>query len=79
MRARLLFAAGAALALAGCQTTPAEPVVTQNEAAEPAPVDVATPVTDNPSEGMTENEWGGEIPQSQPAGEVEDGGLGDLD
>ncbi len=79
MRARFFFAASAALALAACQTPPPEPVVTQTETAETAPVDVAAPVSDNPSEGMTENEWGGEIPQSKPAGDVDDGGLGDLE
>ncbi len=80
MRVRHLFlAAGAVMALAACQTVPPEPVVTQTETAEPAPVGVAAPVSDNPSEGMTENEWGGEIPQSKPAGDVDDGGLGDLD
>ncbi|MEX1251314.1 MAG: hypothetical protein WEA77_08990 [Hyphomonas sp.] len=75
----LFLAAGAVMALAACQTVPSEPVVTQTEMAEPAPVDVAAPVSDNSSEGMTENEWGGEIPQSKPAGDVDDGGLGDLD
>jgi hypothetical protein len=79
MRSRALLAAGAALLLAACQTVPAEPVITLAEAAEPAPVGVAVPVSANPAEGMTENDWGGEVPQSRPAGDVNEGGLGDLE
>ena len=55
------------------------PVITLAEAAEPAPLGVAVPVSENPAEGMTENDWGGEVPQSKPAGDVNEGGLGDLD
>jgi hypothetical protein len=54
-------------------------VITLAEAAEPAPLGVAVPVSANPAEGMTENDWGGEVPQSKPAGNVNEGGLGDLD
>jgi hypothetical protein len=80
MRALLLLGAGAALTLAACQTPPpAEPVVALAEAAEPAPLGVAVPVSENPAEGLTENDWGGEVPQSKPAGDVNEGGLGDLD
>jgi hypothetical protein len=79
MCARMLLAAGAVLLLAACQTAPAEPVITLAEAAEPAPVGVAVPVSANPAEGMTENDWGGEVPQSRPAGDVNEGGLGDLE
>jgi hypothetical protein len=80
MRVRLLLAMAAGLALAACQTPVAgDPVVTQAVAAEPDPLDVASPVSDNPSEGLTENDWGGEVPQSKPAGDVDDGGLGDLE
>jgi hypothetical protein len=80
MRARLLLAMAAGLALAACQTPVAgDPVVTQAVAGTPDPLDVATPVSDNPSEGLTENDWGGEVPQSKPAGDVDDGGLGDLE
>ncbi|MBI1253572.1 MAG: hypothetical protein GC196_04415 [Hyphomonas sp.] len=79
MRSRALLAAGAALLLAACQTVPAEPVITLAEAAEPAPVGVAVPVSANPAEGMMENDWGGEVPQSRPAGDVNEGGLGDLE
>ncbi|MBA3068988.1 MAG: hypothetical protein FP825_10950 [Hyphomonas sp.] len=86
MGARLLFAAGAGLLVAGCQTAaaPSAPVITlaaamlaMPEAAHP--LDVAIAISDNPAEGMTENDWGGEVPQSQPAGDVNEGGLGDLD
>jgi hypothetical protein len=80
MRTRMLLAAGAVLAMAACQTPPpAEPVITLAEAAEPSPLGVAVPVSANPAEGMTENDWGGEVPQSKPAGDVNEGGLGDLD
>lgn len=80
MRARHLLLAGAGLVLAACQTpVPGDPVVSQTDASKPDPVDVAAPVTDNPSEGLTENQWGGEVPQSKPAGDVDDGGLGDLE
>jgi hypothetical protein len=80
MRARLLLAMAAGLALAACQTPVAgDPVVTQAVAAEPDPLDVASPVSDNPAEGLSENDWGGEVPQSKPAGDVNDGGLGDLE
>jgi hypothetical protein len=80
MRARLLLAMAAGLALAACQTpVVGDPVVSQAVAAEPDPLDVAIPVSDNPSEGLTQNDWGGEVPQSKPAGDVDDGGLGDLE
>jgi len=79
MRARRVFIGLTALALAACQTPVTEPVVSQTETAEPDPVDVAVPVSDNPSEGLTENDWGGEVPQSKPSGDVNEGGLGDLD
>lgn len=80
MRARLLLAMAAGLALAACQTPVAgDPVVTQAVAAKPDPLDVASPVSENPAEGLTENDWGGEVPQSKPAGDVDDGGLGDLE
>ena len=79
MRMRMLLAAGAVLSLAACQTPPAEPVITLAEAAEPAPVGVAVPVSEKPAEGMMENDWGGEVPQSKRAGDVNEGGLGDLD
>lgn len=79
MRASLLLAVGAALALAACQTAPGETLITLAEAADPAPLGVAVPVSANPAEGLTENDWGGEVPQSRPAGAVNEGGLGDLD
>lgn len=79
MRARvLLVAAGALLALAGCATAPGETVITAEEAAGAEPTDVAAPVTDNLAEGLDENEWGGEVPQSLPAETVGEGGLGDI-
>lgn len=82
MRAvRLLMVAGAGLALAACQTSagPGETVVAVAEAAEADPLDVAVPVSGNPGEGVSENQFGGEVPEAKPAGDVEDGGLGDLD
>lgn len=78
MRARLFLPALCALALAGCATAPGDPVITLDQAAEAEPEDVAVEVSDNPSEGLQENEWGGEVPQSLPAEEVDEGGLGDI-
>jgi hypothetical protein len=40
---------------------------------------VAVPVSANTAEGMTQTDWGGEVPQSRPAGDVHEGGLGDLE
>jgi len=80
-RARILLAAGAALALAGCQTAPIVPVIEIADDAAPGeapPVDVAVPVSDNPAEGLSENDWGGEVPQAKPTEEIDDGGLGDI-
>lgn len=79
MRVRFLLLAAAVFAVSACETVPAEPEIVQAETAEPDPVDVAVPISENPSEGLTENDWGGEVPQSQPAGEVDEDGLGDLD
>ncbi len=79
MGARRVFLGLAALSLAACQTPLTDPVVTQTEAVESDPVDVAVPISDNPAEGMTENDWGGEVPQSKPSGDVSEGDLGDLD
>ncbi len=79
MSARYVLLGLAALTLAACQTPLADPVVTQIASGEPDPVDVAVPVSDNPAEGLTENDWGGEVPQSKPSGDVNEGGLGDLD
>jgi hypothetical protein len=77
MQARRLLVVCALAALTACQT-PA-PVITLTEAAQTEPVGVAAAVSDNPSEGMTENDWGGEVPQTKPSGAVSEGGLGDLD
>ena len=79
MQTRLLLAALTTALLAGCASVPGEPVITQAVAAEPDPVDVAAAVSENTSEGMTENEWGGEVPDAKPTEEVGDTGLGDLD
>jgi len=80
MRLSRVLLAGAGSLLAACQTPPAaDPAVALTEAAEPAPVDVPVAVTDKLSEGMTENDWGGEVPQSKPAGEVSEGGIDDIE
>ena len=77
MKARRLLAACAMAALTACRTS--APVITLAEAAQTEPVGVAVGVSNNPSEGMTENDWGGEVPQTRPSGAVSEGGLGDLD
>ena len=80
MPSRLILVALAGLALAACQTAPpAEPVIRLAQTAETAPVAVAVPVSENLTEGLTENDWGGEVPQTRPSGAVSEGGLGDLD
>lgn len=78
MRARFLLLAGAAFALAGCATVPAEPVIAAEEPVSAEPQDVAVPTDENTSEGLTENDWGGEVPQSAPSEDVDEGGLGDI-
>lgn len=77
MRARLLLLAAGLLAIAGC-ATPGEPEVTLTQPAMAPPLDVPAPVSDNPAEGLSENEWGGEVPRSKPAEQVDEGGLGDI-
>ena len=80
MPSRLILVALAGLALAACQTAPpAEPVILLAQAAETPPLAVAVPVSENLTEGLTENDWGGEVPQSKPAGDVSEGGLGDIE
>jgi type IV pilus biogenesis protein CpaD/CtpE len=79
MRARFILAAAATALLAGCASVPEVPVITQEVAAEPPPVDVAVPVSENTSEGLTENDWGGEVPEAKPTEDVGESGLGDLD
>lgn len=69
-----LLAAIAGACLAACQTAPAAP--------EPEPVTEEVPVVDVPpppaSDEPRVNEWGGEVPENKPAGDVDEGGLGDL-
>lgn len=86
MRSRGLFLLLGALALTlgGCATVaapdaPAETVITLAEAGTAEPVGVAAEVSANTSEGLSENEWGGEVPQSLPSDGVDEGGLGDLE
>ncbi|PKP80922.1 MAG: hypothetical protein CVT79_12965 [Alphaproteobacteria bacterium HGW-Alphaproteobacteria-18] len=75
MRLRFSLAATIAAALlAACQTSPdvpqADPVAEEVPQVElPAP-----PSSDEPRV----NEWGGEVPENKPAGDVDEGGLGDL-
>lgn len=72
-RAILLAAIGSAF-LAACQTAPA--------ASEPEPVAEELPAVDVPPPPAADeprvNEWGGEVPENKPAGNVDEGGLGDL-
>jgi hypothetical protein len=78
MVARRVLAGLAGLLLASCAAVPATPVITLASASEGEPVAVAVPVSDNPAEGMSVNEWGGEVPQPKPSDEVGDDGLGDI-
>jgi len=78
--ARLILPALAGLVLAACQTpTPAQTTLILAQPAETEPVSVAAAVSGKLTEGLTENDWGGEVPQSKPAGEVSEGGLGDIE
>lgn len=65
----------AGLMLAACQTPPA-PSPEPEPAAEAAPaVELPTPPE---SDEPRLNEWGGEVPENKPAGDVDEGGLGDI-
>lgn len=75
MKARFfLVAAIAGSLLAACQTVPEVP--------EPELVVEAPPVVEVPAPPAADeprvNEWGGEVPENKPAGDVDEGGLGDL-
>lgn len=65
----------ASLLLAACQTPPAS-------APEPDPAAEETPVVELPAPPESDeprlNEWGGEVPENKPAGDVDEGGLGDI-
>lgn len=60
--------------LAACQTAP--------EAPAPEPAAESPPAVDVPAPPAAEeprvNEWGGEVPENKPAGDVEEDDLGDL-
>lgn len=80
--ARLIPPTLAGLVLAACQTPPPPPAqitILLAQAAETEPMSVAAAVSTKLTEGLTENDWGGEVPQSKPAGEVSEGGLGDIE
>lgn len=77
---RLILPALAGLVLAACQTpAPAQTTILLARAAQTEPMSVAAAVSANLTEGLTENDWGGEVPKSKPAGEVSEGGLGDIE
>jgi hypothetical protein len=69
-----IAAALAASLIAACQTAPAAPA--------PEPVAEEVPVVELPAPPASDeprvNEWGGEVPENKPAGDVDEGGLGDL-
>lgn len=71
----VLSAALLGAVLAACQTAP-EPAP-EPMADQPDPEQVELPAPPNPDEPRV-NEWGGEVPQAQPAGDVGEGGLGDI-
>ena len=69
-----IAAALAASLIAACQTAPAAPA--------PEPVAEEVPEVELPvppaSDEPRVNEWGWEVPENKPAGDVDEGGLGDL-
>ncbi|MFN4184041.1 MAG: hypothetical protein ACK4M6_04595 [Hyphomonas sp.] len=69
-----IVAAIAGSFLAACQTVPEVP--------QPEPVAEEVPQVDLPAPPSSDeprvNEWGGEVPENKPAGDVDEGGLGDL-
>lgn len=67
-------------AMGACQSTtgPDRVAVALANAEQPAPLAVAVAVSENSAEGLMVNDWGGEVPQSKPVGEVDEGGLADL-
>jgi hypothetical protein len=69
-----IAAALSASLIAACQTGPAAP--------EPEPVADEAPKVELPAPPESDeprvNEWGGEVPENKPAGEVDEGGLGDI-
>ncbi len=70
-----LLAAIASAFLAACQTAPATPEPDPVAEEPPVVVDLpAPPAADEPRV----NEWGGEVPENKPAGNVDEGGLGDI-
>lgn len=76
MKLRLILTAALAGAvLAACQTAPEPAPDAVASQPEPDPVDLPSPP--DPDEPRV-NEWGGEVPQAQPSGDVGEGGLGDI-
>lgn len=69
-----IAAALSASLISACQTVPAAPA--------PGPVAEEVPEVELPilpaSDEPRVNEWGGEVPENKPAGDVDEGGLGDL-
>lgn len=69
-----LLAVAAGPLLAACQTATSAP--------EPAPAVEQLPAADVPAPPAADeprvNEWGGEVPENKPAGDVDEGGLGDI-
>lgn len=71
----LLGTAFAGAMIAGCQSAPEPAPAPVAEQPDPAPVELPAPP--DPDEPRV-NEWGGEVPQAQPSGDVGEGGLGDI-
>lgn len=64
-----------AAVLAACQTVSEPAPETVADQPDPGPVELPAPP--DPEEPRV-NEWGGEVPQAQPSGDVGEGGLGDI-
>lgn len=74
-RQAFLIAVAAGTLLAACQTAPEAPPA--KPAPEPPPVSVDLPAPPDSDEPRV-NEWGGEVPENKPAGDVDEGTLVDI-
>lgn len=79
MRRTAFLGVVSAMALAACQTGPAETQISAAPASQtPAPEAVAASLIAEVRTGPRVNQWGGVIPDAKPTVPVDDGGLGEV-